>query len=400
MSFAITVVSILPFNFYIWSMHLPNKHSASGTTIFTVMSALAQKHGAINLSQGFPDFHIDEQLSRFLGEAASLGFNQYAPMPGLPVLREAIAKDFMSRYAIEVNADTEITVTPGATYGIYTAFTSVLQQGDEAILLEPAYDSYIPNIEMNGARAVPISLTAPDFKVDWEKVRNAVNAKTKALILNTPHNPTGAIWSKADWDELADIVRDTEIVILSDEVYEQLIFDNEKHYSVLMHPELRKRSFALFSFGKVFNNTGWKIGYCIAPGELTIAFRRIHQFLSFTVNTPAQYALAHHLSSGRAAKVGALMEGKRNYFLNLMKKTPFTIHNATKGSYFQVAGYEQISDMPDMEFAHWLTTEHGVATIPVSAFYHDRKDDKLIRFCFAKKEDTIDQAIAKLSALK
>ena len=356
-------------------MQFPEKHTAAPVTIFTVMSALAQQHNARE------------------------GFNQYAPMPGLPMLRQAIAADFMKRYGVVVDADNEVTVTPGATYGIYTAFTAVLRPGDEAILLEPAYDSYIPNIEMNGAKAVPIALEAPGFHVDWDKVKAAITPKTKALILNTPHNPTGAMWSRDDWDRLAEVVRDTDITILSDEVYEQLVFDGQKHFTVLQHPELRERSFALYSFGKVFNNTGWKMGYCIAPPAYTTAFRRIHQFLSFTVNTPAQYALAHHLSSGMASPVGALMESKRNYFLSLLKDTPFTIHMPAKGSYFQLAGYERISDMPDTDFANWLTTRHGVATIPVSAFYHNRKDDKLIRFCFAKKEETLDAAVDRLRRL-
>ncbi len=380
-------------------MQFPQKHSATGTTIFTVMSALATKHGAINLSQGFPDFPIDKELADFLGEAAHHGHNQYAPMPGLPVLRHAVCNDFKRRYNVDIDVDTEITITPGATYGIYTAFTCVLQPGDEAILLEPAYDSYIPNIEMNGAKAVPIALSAPDFTVDWNKVKAAVTSKTRALILNTPHNPTGAVWTKEDWDTLADIVRNTNIVILSDEVYEQLIFDGLRHYSVLEHPELRERSFALYSFGKVFNNTGWKTGYCIAPMAYTTAFRRIHQFLSFTANTPAQYALAHHLASGKASNVQAIMEEKRNLFLSLMKETPFTIHNPARGSYFQLASYERINDMSDMDFAQWLTTEHGVATIPISAFYHNKKDDKLIRFCFAKQEETLRAAVDKLRSL-
>lgn len=381
-------------------MQFPQKHTAAPTTIFTVMSALATQHNAINLSQGFPDFPIDEPLAALLGEAAREGFNQYAPMQGLPMLRQAIAADWRKRYGVDVDADTEVTVTPGATYGIYTAFSAVLRPGDEAILLEPAYDSYIPNIEMNGAIPVPVPLQAPDFSVDWDAVRKAITPRTRALILNTPHNPTGAVWSMDDWNTLADIVRDTEITILSDEVYEQLIFDGRRHYTVLAHPELRQRSFALLSFGKVFNNTGWKMGYCIAPPAYTQAFRRIHQFLSFTVNSPAQYALAKHLSSGMASDVRKTMEDKRNYFLQLMKDTPFTIHRPTGGSYFQVAGYSNISDMPDMEFAQWLTKEHGVATIPISAFYHNKKDDKLIRFCFAKKESTLDEAVARLRQIK
>ena len=262
----------------------PQKHSITGTNIFTVMSALATQHNAINLSQGFPDFNIDEQRSQALGDAARNGLNQYVPMAGLPLLRQEIAANFKKRYNVDVDADTEITITPGATYAIYTAFTSILSAGDEVIVLEPSYDSYIPNIEMNGAVAVPVALSAPDFHVDWDKVRSAVSTRTKAIIINTPHNPTGAVWSERDWDQLAAMVRDTDIVILSDEVYEQLVFDGLKHYSVLQHPELRQRSFALYSFGKVYNNTGWKIGYCIAPPAYTVAFRRIHQFLSIPLH--------------------------------------------------------------------------------------------------------------------
>jgi len=375
------------------------KHSATGTTIFTVMSALAAEHNAINLSQGFPDFHIDPQLSQALGDAARNGHNQYAPMPGLPALRNAIAAGLNSRYGVTVNPDTEITVTPGATYAIYTAFTTILHPGDEAILLEPAYDSYIPNIEMNGAKAVPVALAGPDFHVDWDSVQKAITPRTKALILNTPHNPTGAIWTREDWDKLAGIVRDTDIIILSDEVYEQIVFDGEQHYSVLQHPELRERSFALYSFGKVYNNTGWKMGYCVAPPAYTQAFRRIHQFLCFTVNTPAQHALAHILTHDTAEPVATVMQRKRDHFLQLLRETPFTVHLPAKGSYFQVASYERISDMGDMEFAQWLTREHGVATIPVSAFYSNKKDDKLIRFCFAKKEETLEAAIERLKQL-
>ena len=381
-------------------MHFPQKHSATGTTIFTVMSGLAQEYNAINLSQGFPDFPIDEKLAELLHDAAKGAYNQYSPMPGLPMLREAISNNFKKRYGLGIDKDAEITVTPGATYAIYAAFTALLQAGDEVVVLEPAYDSYIPNIEMNGGKAVCVPLSAPDFSVDWEKVESAITSKTKAIIINTPHNPTGAIWQKDDWEALADLVRDTDIVVVSDEVYEQLVFDGERHYSILEHPELRARSFAIYSFGKVFNNTGWKIGYCIAPPEFTKAFRQVHQFMAFAVNTPAQYALAQHLSNEANAPVHILMQQKRDYFLELIRQTPFTIHEVALGSYFQVASYERISDMPDMEFAQWLTTEYGVATIPVSAFYRDKKDDKLIRFCFAKKEETIKMAIDRLSALK
>ncbi|MBC7553676.1 MAG: aminotransferase class I/II-fold pyridoxal phosphate-dependent enzyme [Taibaiella sp.] len=380
-------------------MIFPQKHSHTGTNIFSVMSGLAQQHNAINLSQGFPDFPIDAQLAEFLADGTRNGYNQYAPMAGLPMLRAAIADDIMARYGLSVDAEQEITVTPGATYGIYAAFTAVLQPGDEAILLEPAYDSYIPNIEMNGAKAVPVALTAPDYRVDWNKVKAAITPATKAIIVNTPHNPTGAAWNHEDWHTLAEILRDTNIVILSDEVYEQLVFDGGRHYSVLQYPELRAKAFVFFSFGKVFNNTGWKMGYCIAPPGFTDAFRRIHQFLSFTVNAPAQYALAQHLNSGTATQVRPLMEQKRDYFLSLLRHTPFTVYRPAAGSYFQLVGYGNISDMPDTEFAKWLTKEHGVATIPISAFYHNRKDDKIIRFCFAKKEETLALAAERLSKL-
>ncbi|OSZ82710.1 methionine aminotransferase [Chitinophagaceae bacterium IBVUCB1] len=380
-------------------MILPQKHSATGTTIFTVMSALAQQCNAINLSQGFPDFPIDEKLGQLLYEATREGFNQYAPMPGLPQLRQAISNDFAKRYGLSINPDTEITITPGATYAIYTAFTALLQAGDEVIVLEPAYDSYIPNIETNGAKAIPIPLTAPSFHVDWDRVKNAITQKTKAIIVNTPHNPTGAIWAKEDWDKLADVVNNTNIIVLSDEVYEQLVFDGNKHYSVLQHEALRQRSFVLYSFGKVFHNTGWKMGYCIAPPEYTTAFRRIHQFLCFAVNTPAQYALAQYLSQPALPDVSGMMQLKRDYFLSLLKDTPFTIHQPAAGSYFQTVSYADVSDMPDMEFAQWLTREHGVATIPISAFYGNKKDDKLIRFCFAKKESTLQDAMERLRKL-
>ncbi len=380
-------------------MILPQKHSATGTTIFTVMSALAQQCNAINLSQGFPDFPIDEKLGALLFEATQQGFNQYAPMPGLPQLRQAISNDFAKRYGLSINPDTEITITPGATYAIYTAFTALLEAGDEVIVLEPAYDSYIPNIETNGAKAIPVPLQAPDFSVDWERVKNAISKKTKAIIVNTPHNPTGAIWTKEDWDILADIIRNTNIVVLSDEVYEQLVFDGKQHISVLQHEELRKRSFVLYSFGKVFHNTGWKMGYCIAPPDYTIAFRRIHQFLCFAVNTPAQYALAQYLSQPALPDVSGMMQQKRDYFLSLLKDTPFTIHEPAAGSYFQTVSYANISSQPDMEFTQWLTKEHGVATIPISAFYSNKKDDKLIRFCFAKKESTLQDAMDRLRKL-
>lgn len=378
------------------AFRLPGKHNASDTTIFTVMSTLAQQHDAINLSQGFPDFPIDTALSDLLHEAAVQGFNQYAPMIGLPMLREAIATDFKKRYSVEVLPDSEITITPGATYAIYTAFSAILSIGDEVIVLEPAYDSYIPNIEMNGAKVVPVKLQPQSFAPDWQSIKDAINSKTKAIIINTPHNPTGTIWSLEDWNELAAMLRGTDIFLLSDEVYEQLVFDDKIHYSVLQHPELRERSFALYSFGKAFHNTGWKIGYCIAPPALSQAFRRQHQFLSFSVNTPAQYALAKYISSPHRQEANKMLEAKRNYFLDLMKETPFKMLAPSSGSYFQLASYAHISNQPDTDFARLLTEKNGVATIPISAFYSDKYDDKILRFCFAKKEETLKAAVERL----
>lgn len=380
--------------------NLPQKHRSADISIFSVMSALATKHQAINLSQGFPDFPIDTKLGDLLHEAATKGWNQYAPMTGLPLLREAIAADFKKRYAIDLNPDSEISITPGATYAIYSAFSAILSPGDEVIVLEPAYDSYIPNIEMNGAKAVPVKLLAPSFAPDWQAIKDAITPKTKAIIINTPHNPTGTIWTLADWNQLADLVRDTAIIILSDEVYEQLVFDGQIHYSVLQHPELRERSFALYSFGKAFHNTGWKMGYCIAAPMLTQAFRQLHQFIGFSVNTPAQFALAQYLNLDKREAPNTLLQGKRDYFLELMKETPFTLLAPAAGSYFQLASYAHMSDLPDRTFATLLTEKYGVATIPISAFYSDRHDQKILRFCFAKKEDTLKAAIDRLAKIE
>jgi methionine aminotransferase len=379
--------------------NLPQKHRSADISIFSVMSALATKHQAINLSQGFPDFPIDTKLGDLLHEAATKGWNQYAPMTGLPLLREAIAADFKKRYAIDLNPDSEISITPGATYAIYSAFSAILSPGDEVIVLEPAYDSYIPNIEMNGAKAVPVKLLAPSFAPDWQAIKDAITPKTKAIIINTPHNPTGTIWTLADWNQLADLVRDTPIIILSDEVYEQLVFDGQIHYSVLQHPELRERSFALYSFGKAFHNTGWKMGYCIAAPMLTQAFRQLHQFIGFSVNTPAQFALAQYLNLDKREAPNTLLQGKRDYFLELMKETPFTLLAPAAGSYFQLASYAHMSDLPDRTFATLLTEKYGVATIPISAFYSDRHDQKILRFCFAKKEETLKAAIERLAKI-
>lgn len=380
--------------------NFPKKHSAQDTNIFTVMSNLAQQHNAINLSQGFPDFAIDEKLSQLLLEASEKGFNQYAPSYGLPMLREAISKDFLERNGVKVNPDTELTITPGATYGIYTALSALLLPGDEVIVLEPAYDSYIPNIEMNGAKAISVKLNPKTFAPDWEAINAAITAKTKAIIVNTPHNPTGTIWQKTDWDELANIIRDTQIIVISDEVYEQLVYDQMQHHSVLQHAELRERSFAIYSFGKAFHNTGWKVGFCIAAPKLTTAFRKLHQFISFSTNTPAQYALANFIPQNTLNPPSILLQSKRDYFLEQMKNTPFKMLAPSLGSYFQLASFEGMSSLSDKDFAIQLTKDFGVATIPVSAFYSDGFDNQLLRFCFAKKDETIAAAAQRLANLK
>lgn len=378
---------------------IPTIHSKLpnvGTTIFTVMSALATEYKAVNLGQGFPDFPMSKELTDLVNKAMNDGFNQYSPMPGWMPLREAIAEKVQYLYHTAINPDTEITITPGGTYAIYSAFTTILQPGDEVIVFEPAYDSYIPNIEINGAKAVTINLVYPDYHIDWEAVRKAINPKTKAIIINSPHNPTGSVIGKKDIEELRKTVEGTNIFIISDEVYEHLIFDGIAHQSILRYPDLLQRSFVCFSFGKVYNCTGWKLGYCIAPPELTKEFRKVHQFNCFSCHTPTQVALSHFLKDKEAYQsLSGYMQGKRDYFTKLMQPTKFDMLES-HGSYFICAKYNRISDENDKDFAIRLTKEAGVATIPVSAFYHNGKDDKVLRFCFSKKEETLEQAVEKL----
>lgn len=378
---------------------IPTIHSKLpnvGTTIFTVMSALATECKAVNLGQGFPDFPMSKELTDLVNKAMNDGFNQYSPMPGWMPLREAIAEKVQYLYHTAINPDTEITITPGGTYAIYSAFTTILQPGDEVIVFEPAYDSYIPNIEINGAKAVTINLVYPDYHIDWEAVRKAINPKTKAIIINSPHNPTGSVIGKKDIEELRKTVEGTNIFIISDEVYEHLIFDGIAHQSILRYPDLLQRSFVCFSFGKVYNCTGWKLGYCIAPPELTKEFRKVHQFNCFSCHTPTQVALSHFLKDKEAYQsLSGYMQGKRDYFTKLMQPTKFDMLES-HGSYFICAKYDRISDENDKDFAIRLTKEAGVATIPVSAFYHNGKDDKVLRFCFSKKEETLEQAVEKL----
>ena len=375
---------------------IPSKLPRVGTTIFTVMSTLAAELGAVNLGQGFPDFPMSGKLISLVDEAMKSGFNQYAHMNGLPALRDVLAEKIQGLYGTSVDPDSQITVTPGGTYAIYTALTTILQPGDEVIVFEPAYDSYIPNIEINGAIAVRIDLPFPDYQIDWSEVRRRITPRTKAIMINSPHNPTGSVLRAADIEELRAIVRDTDIFLLSDEVYEHLIFDGIPHQSILRYPDLLERSFVCFSFGKVYHCTGWKLGYCISSPEAMKEFRKVHQFNCFSCHTPSQVGLSKFLTDKDSyLSLGAFMQQKRDRFQDLMSASRFT-PLPSYGSYFQLYKYDRISDEGDKELAIRITKEYGVATIPVSAFYQSGKDDKVIRFCFAKKEETLEKAAEKL----
>lgn len=370
----------------------------TGISIFTTMSALATECNAINLGQGFPDFPMDKQLAKLTQKAIHDNFNQYVPMAGFTPLRESLAEKFELLYNAKVSPDC-ITITPGGTYAIYTAFTTILHPGDEVIVFEPAYDSYIPNIEVNGAIPIRIPLDFPSYKINWNLVKSAITPKTKAIIINSPHNPTGSVLSHDDMLSLQDIVIQNDLYLISDEVYEHLIFDELQHHSVLKYPELLERSFVCFSFGKVYNCTGWKLGYCVAPAALTAEFRKVHQFNAFCCYTPSQVALAEHLKNSSAyLSLAPFMQSKRDLFLNEMKNSKFSMLHSS-GSYFICATYENISDKSAKDLAIELTQSIGVATIPVSAFHVDGKDNKVLRFCFAKKDETIIEAAKRLCSI-
>ncbi|MGB3154260.1 MAG: methionine aminotransferase, partial [Chitinophagaceae bacterium] len=340
---------------------------------------------------------MSEELRGLVTEAMKNNFNQYPPMPGWMPLREAIAEKAAFLYQAKINPDTDITITPGGTYAIYSAFTTILQPGDEVIVFEPAYDSYIPNIEINGAKAITINLVYPDYHIDWLAVQQAVTPKTKAIIINSPHNPTGTVIGEEDINQLRKIVAGTNIFIISDEVYEHLIFDNIRHQSILRYPDLLERSFVCFSFGKTYSCTGWKLGYCIAPAALTKEFRKVHQFNCFSCHTPTQVGLSVFLKNKEAyLSLADFIQEKRDYFKQLMQQTRFSLQDSF-GSYFICGTYERISDEGDKDFAIRLTKEAGVATIPVSAFYQRGKDDHVLRFCFSKKKETLEAAVEKLS---
>ena len=363
-----------------------------GTTIFAVMSRLAAEHDAINLSQGFPDFPIADALIDRVRHYMKKGFNQYAPMSGAQPLREVIAEKVESLYGGRFHPETEITVTAGATQGLFTAIQSVIHPGDEVMVFLPAYDSYVPAIQLNRGVPVFIDLESPDFKIPWKKVRAAVTEKTRMIILNTPHNPTGSVLSGKDLEELRDLVRGTDIICLSDEVYEHIIFDGREHQSLLRHPDLTERSFIVYSFGKTFHATGWKMGYVLAPANLMKEFRSVHQFTVYCCNTPIQMALADFLRDrDNYMGIPDFYQEKRDCFLDLIRTSRFKGLPAA-GSYFQVLDYSAITDEKDTEFAARLTRDAGVASIPVSVFYDRPVDNHVLRFCFAKQKETLERA--------
>lgn len=370
-----------------------------GTTIFTTMSKMAAAYNAINLSQGFPDFEISPQLIGLVNQYMKKGLNQYAPMAGIMPLREHIAEKVNNSYSCNFHPEDEITITTGATEALFAAITAVVKPGDEVIIFDPAYDSYSPAIVLNGGRPVHIALDDQDFHINWEEVKEQISDKTRLIIINSPHNPSGAILSADDMEALAAITKGTEILILSDEVYEHIIFDGKPHHSILQQHELRQRSAAVFSFGKMFHATGWKTGYCIAPAWWTKELRKIHQYLTFSVNTPVQYALADFIQQAtNYTMLGNFYQEKRDLFLRFMKGAAFTPVKS-RGTYFQLMSYSNISDISDIEMSEWLTKEKGVATIPISVFYKDGVDNQLLRFCFAKNDETLEKAAAILCGL-
>ena len=370
------------------------------TTIFTEMSLLAQKENAVNLSQGFPDYQPDDNLLKYLGDFAKEGFNQYAPLYGVKELREEISRKFSSQYQVDYHPDSEINITAGATQGIFTVVSAFVEKGDEVIIFEPAYDCYEPAIILNGGIVKNVKMLYPEYEINWDEVKNLISEKTKMIIINNPNNPSGKILKRNDIDELIRIVKDTNIIILSDEVYENITFDGKPHLTLAKFPELRERTFIVGSFGKLLHITGWKIGYINAPENLMNEFRKVHQYNVFCVNTPAQYAIAKYLRNIQDfSETSHFFEEKRNYLRNALSETPFDLLDC-EGTYFLSANFGAISDKQDKDFCYWLTQEHKVATIPFSAFYKDKTDEKVIRFCFAKKQETLDRAIEQLLKIK
>jgi methionine aminotransferase len=381
-------------------MQIRSKLPKVGTTIFTVMSQLAMEHKAVNLGQGFPDFEGPQSLRDALATAMNSNKNQYAPMTGIARLREQIALKTERLYGRKVSADSEVTVTSGATEALFAAIAATVRAGEEVIVLDPCYDSYEPAIELCGARTIHVPLQLPDFSVDWQRVKDAVTAKTRMILINSPHNPSGAVLSADDLDALAEITRDTEILVLSDEVYEHIIFDGLEHQSVSRHAELAARSFVVSSFGKTYHCTGWKVGYCIAPQQLSAEFRKVHQYLTFCTFNPAQWAFADALENDpqHYLDLPAFYQAKRDNFRKLITPSKFKLLQV-KGAYFQLVDYSEIAKGDDLNFCEWLIREAGVAAIPVSAFYETPPDAKLVRLCFAKNDETLNAAAERLCKL-
>jgi methionine aminotransferase len=360
-----------------------------GTTIFTVMSRLAHEHNAINLSQGFPDFDCAPELQRLVTKYMHAGLNQYPPMAGVMSLRERIAEKVASLYGAHYDPEDEITVTPGATYGIFTAITAFIRPGDEVILFEPAYDSYAPAVEVNGGKPVYVRLTYPDYGIDWRAVQNAITPRTRMMVINTPNNPTATVFSGEDLRVLESTLRATDIIVVSDEVYEHIVYDGSSHQSVARRPGLAERSFVVSSFGKTYHVTGWKMGYVLAPRNLMAEFRKVHQFNVFVANSPVQHALAEYMrEKEHYLSLAAFYQRKRDFFADCLRGSRFTLL-PSRGTFFQNLGYERITDEGDAALALRLTREAGVASIPVSVFYHDGHCDRVLRFCFAKSEQTL-----------
>jgi len=376
-----------------------SKLPKTGTTIFTIMSALANEHKAINLSQGFPGFPVNEELIALVNEKMKKGFNQYAPMPGVMALRERIAEKISKLYTYDYSADTEITITAGGTQAIFTAIQAVVREGDEVMVFDPAYDSYAPSVLLAGGIPVHIDLKAPDYKINWTEVKKMINQRTRMIILNSPQNPTGSVLSAKDMMHLEKLTKDSDIIILSDEVYEHIIFDGLEHQSIMRYPKLAERSFVVFSFGKTFHATGWKTGYVLAPANLMAEFRKVHQFNVFSANTPIQFALAEFMKNENNYKgIEKFYQQKRDKFQKMLAPSRFNILPC-HGSYFQLLDYSKITDEKDTEYAKRLTIENGVASIPVSVFYQRGIDNKLLRFCFAKDDDMLEQAAEKLNKI-
>ena len=363
-----------------------------GTTIFTVMGALAKKHNAINLSQGFPDFKMDAKLINLVTSAMQNGYNQYAPMQGSIELREAIAKKFDLLYNTSYHPETEITITTGATEAIFSIISAFIKANDEVVIFSPAYDCYEPAIELQGGKTISVELKSPNFKVDWKAVKTKINNRTKMIIINTPQNPIGTVFSETDMLQLQEITKGTNIIVLSDEVYEHIVFDGERHQSACLFSDLKSRSFVVASFGKTFHNTGWRIGYCCAPKALMSEFRKVHQFNVFCVNHPMQKALAEYLENeNNYLEIAAFYQEKRDLFLSLVKDSRFKF-TPSKGTYFQLLDYSAITRENDVDFAKRLTIENKLASIPISVFYNTKIESKTLRFCFAKEEDTLRRA--------